>query len=127
MTQLEHGGKTLKECIGILRDSCRKGEYSLENLAWGVESLRDSPEDMRAYHDALTDIALDEVSKAAAKGINKPSVQKVNAGTPIKEVAKELAYDHLRRLINLYGTEEVHEKWNAALPELKTAGGFVLF
>ena len=54
---------------------------------------------MRAYLDALAVIALEDV-------------------------AKKLAYDHLRFCVSLYSTKEITQKWNAALPGLNAASMF---
>ena len=127
MGLFSYEGKNLQECIGMLRDSYKAKRLNLEVMMWGVESLRDSPQDMNAYFDALTGITQDAIQKDIAKGARSMVVEKVNSGMPIEDVAKELAYGHLRRLINHYNTKEIHQKWNTALPELKTAGGFATF
>lgn len=127
MYDFPYQGKTLQECTGMLKDAHKADKMSLEVMMWGVESLRDSPQDMRTYFDTLTDITEMAIQKDVVKGERTTAVQKIDSGIPVREVAQEVAYGHLRRLVNHYNTQEVHEKWNNALPELKTAGGFATF
>ncbi len=122
MYKFPYQGKSLGYCIGKFKRAYKENKLNLEVMMWGVESLRNSPEDMRKYFDALTDITEDAAKKYIRNCRSTTGVQQVNAGTPIREVAQNLVYDRLRRLINHYNTKGVHKKWNAALPELKTAG-----
>ena len=126
MYDFPYQGKSLEECIDLLEADYRENQ-NLGAMVWGIESLRDSPNDMNAYFDTLTGITEDAVQNDIANGKSTLAVEKVNYGIHVRDVAKELSYGHLRRFIDHYNTEEVHEKWNAALPDLKTAGGFATF
>ena len=127
MYTFPYQGHTLIECVDMLTDAYRQNKLSAETMSYGVESLRNSPDDMRQYVRALMSITKDAVLKDKKAGIKCIAQEKLAAGVPIDDIAKELVVDHLRRLINHYNTTEVHTKWNAAIPELKTSSGFSTF
>jgi hypothetical protein len=123
MSEFPNQGKKLEECTAMLEEAARTNKMSYGVMMWGVESLRDSPEDMRAYFQAYESLVAKDVQEQVARDTPLMAVQQVKEGKSISEVAHELACDRFRGLINHYNTTEVHEKWNAAIPDLRAAGG----
>lgn len=103
-----NSGKSLAECLEILSKKRKplsgipNGERLRLALETAVESLRDSPPDMILYTETL------------ARLLEKPGHRNGES--------REIAYEILRQTINRYDTKEIHDAWNLAVPELRTAG-----
>jgi len=122
MYNFPHSGKSLEECLQLVNDAAAKNKVSPGTLLWGIESLRDSREDMKSYFDAYVEIVKESIQKAIERGDKGPGVERVRDGYPIKHEATDCAIIHLRSTINHYNTREIHDKWNAAIPMLETSG-----
>lgn len=118
MYNFPHEGETLEQCVDILKKDYESNNLSANSILCAIESLRDSPENMRSYFKTFSDICEEYIKEKIETG-----QETLPGDISIKKTAELRAYEGLRRIINHYSTEEIHIKWNAALPELKMAGG----
>ena len=112
-----YSGKSLEECEDLLRKDAASGSYAMETIAYALESLRNSPEDMSQYFNVF----IEEASAVLKKQIdNDPSssfqTALVASGKmSLEEMAKDLARGQLVHVIGAYIGSEVIRKWNSAL------------
>ena len=120
-----YSGKSLEECTQLLREDSTSGSYSIQTLAYALESLRDSPEDIRQYLEIMIGISKETLQRELDKGSEKGLAAKMveSGATSISDVARGLAINHLKHVIGMYPTGEIHEKWNAAIPDLNASSG----
>jgi len=120
MNDISYGGKTLDECLQIVNDAAEINEVGPEILMFAVESLMDSSDDIIIYFNAYIDVCKTAIEEAIKNGQYFEEVIRVIKGYPLIDQAEDLAYMQLRLTINHYNDSEIHEKWNAALPNLET-------
>ena len=117
-----HSGKTLEECRELLRRDFESSRaYGFKTIAYALESLRNTPEDMREYFDALSELAAESLREMIEKGTDlSPQTASVANGTvPLEDMARRFASGQLVHVIGVYLRSDIPRKWNDAISELK--------
>ena len=124
-----YSGKSLEECTQLLREDSTSESYSMETMAYALESLRDSPEDMRQYFDVLTEVVGESIKGEIDRGsdLHVPAKFVKSGMAPLEHVARSASRSQLLHVIELYFGSEVPKKWNDAVPELKIPDQFLRF
>ena len=88
-----YSDKSLEECTQLLREDSTSGSYSIQTMAYALESLRDSPEDMRQYFDALTGISKEAIKGEIDRGsdLNVPAQFVESGRVPLEDMARRVA------------------------------------
>jgi len=117
-----HSGKTLEECRELLRRDFESSRaYNFKTIAYALESLRNTPGDMREYLDALSELAAEGLRKMIEEGtdLNPQAASVANGTVPLGDMARHLARGQLVHVIGIYIGSDLPRIWNDAISELK--------
>jgi len=124
-----HSGKTLEECRELLRRDFESSRaYDFKTMAYALESLRNTPKDMREYLDALSELAAEGLRKMIEEGtdLNPQAAFVANGTVPLEDMARLLARGQLVHVIGIYLGSDIPRKWNDAISELKIPAKFLI-
>ena len=112
----------LEAYIEKVKIAVAEGKLTYAKMMPAIEELNSVGERV-AYFNAYVDLTAQAIRDEECTESTNSAARRVSQGEDITVVARDVALDRFRHLINHYNNKRIHRLWNAAIPELKTAGG----